>query len=261
MADLTLVSWNVNGLRSAWSKRLRHHLRELGADVALLQEIRATPDQLGFRLPRPWRAEWNPAGRKGYAGTAAWSTRPLERVGVGCGAPGCGAPDPDGRVLTVRVDGVTLVSVYAPSGSSGADAQARKDAFLLEFEPWATALGARSEPVLLAGDFNIVPTDDDIHDPRGNRGRSGLLPHERASFARLLAAGYTDLVRRERGPGKGPWTWWSNLGRARAEDRGWRIDHVLANAAALERVTRVAVHREGGLDTSDHAPVVVGLRG
>lgn len=251
---MRIVSWNVNGLRAAWSKNLRGHLRTLAPDVLLLQEIRATPEQLDFRVPRAWRTVWHPAGRKGYSGVAAWSRLPIERV-----CTGCGGEDPEGRVLSVRTAGVRLVSLYAPSGSAGEASQARKDAFLTAFEPWATALAAAAEPVLLAGDFNVVPTDDDIHDPRGNRGRSGLLPHERAWLARLQAAGFVDVVRRARGPGKGPWTWWSNLGRARAEDRGWRIDLVLANASAADRVRSATVHRAGGLDTSDHAPVVVDL--
>ncbi len=251
---MRIVSWNVNGLRAAWGKRFREHLAALAPDVVLLQEVRATPAQLPSAPPEGWTAEWHPSERPGWSGVAAWSRLPVQRVGTGCGAP-----DPDGRVLSVRIAGLELVSVYAPSGSAGPESQARKDAFMAVFEPWATALARRDTPVLLAGDFNVVPTDDDVHDPRGNRGRSGLLPHERAWFSNLLAAGFVDLVRRAHGPGKGPWTWWSNLGRARAEDRGWRIDHLLANAAFAERVTQVTVHREGGLDTSDHAPVSVDL--
>jgi exodeoxyribonuclease-3 len=249
-----VVSWNVNGLRAAWSKRFREHLRALAPDVLLLQEVRATPEQLPFRVPRGWRAEWHPAERLGYSGVACWSRLPVERLEVGCGGP-----DPEGRVLRLRVGGVELVSLYAPSGSAGPESQARKDRFLEDFERWLGPLLARRVPLLLAGDFNVVPTDDDIHDPRGNRDRSGNLPHERAWFARLLGAGLTDLVRDRSGPGKGPYTWWSNLGRARAEDRGWRIDHLLADATLAARVRGVAVHRAGGLDTSDHAPVVVDL--
>lgn len=253
---MNVVTWNVNGLRAAWGKRFREHVRGLDADVLLLQEIRATPDQLPFRVPRGWRAAWHPAERLGWSGVAAWSRVGLERVGVGCGGP-----DPEGRVIHVRVGDVELVGVYAPSGSAGPESQARKDRFMGEFESWLAPLVARDVPLLVAGDLNVCPTDDDLHDPRGNRDRSGNLPHERAWFQRLLGLGLTDLVRRAHGPGKGPWTWWSNLGRARAEDRGWRIDHALANAALLPRVGAVRVHREGGLDTSDHAPVVVEVRG
>lgn len=253
---MRVLSWNVNGLRAAWGKRFRDHVEALAPDVLLLQEVRATLERLPFRDPPGFRAEWHPAERPGYAGVAAWARSPITRLSTGAGAP-----DPEGRVLRVRVEDVELVSVYAPSGSSGPEAQARKDAFMVAFEAWVAPLVARDVPLLLGGDFNVVPTDADIHDPRGNRDRSGNLPHERAWFARLLGLGLTDLVRRRAGPGKGPYTWWSNLGRARAEDRGWRIDHLLGNAALAARVRDVSVHRAGGLDTSDHAPVVVDLGG
>lgn len=252
---MRITTWNVNGLRAAWRKRFREHVRALAPDVLLLQEIRATPEQLPFRVPRGWNVEWNAAETLGYSGVAAWSHSPMERVGTGLSAP-----DPEGRVLHVRVAGVDVVSVYAPSGSAGPASQERKDRFLVDFEGWAgRLLASATGPVLIAGDLNVVPTDDDIHDPRGNRNRSGCLPHERAWFARLLEAGWTDLHRRANGPGKGPWTWWSNLGRARAEDRGWRIDHALGNAALVSRLRAVSVHRPGGLDTSDHAPLSVDL--
>ncbi|MCA9571191.1 MAG: exodeoxyribonuclease III, partial [Myxococcales bacterium] len=97
-------------------------------------------------------------------------------------------------------------------------------------------------------------------DPRANKANSGFLPHERAWFADVLASGWTDLFRAAHGPGKGPYSWWSNRGRARELDRGWRIDHLLGNAAAAARLRGASILREGGLDTSDHAPVSVDLR-
>ena len=90
---------------------------------------------------------------------------------------------------------------------------------------------------------------------------SGFLPHERAWFQGLFDAGWTDVVRRDYGERKGPYTWWSNFGRAKAEDRGWRLDHVLANRAAAPFVRLVGVDREAGIACSDHAPVVVELTG
>ena len=88
---------------------------------------------------------------------------------------------------------------------------------------------------------------------------SGFLPHEREWFDRLLSSGWSDLLRISVGPGKGPYSWWSNRGQAREKDRGWRIDYVLANAAAAPLLKRASVMREGGLVVSDHAPVIVDL--
>ncbi len=252
---MRITTWNVNGLRSALSKNLKPHVRAIGPDVLLLQEVRALPEQLPFRKPRGFTPHWHPARRLGYSGVAVWTRGPSVRVGTGCGAE-----DPEGRVLVVDVGGVRVVSVYGPSGSSGPEAQARKDVWMASFRPWAASLLSSPSPVVMGGDLNVAPTELDIHDPRGNRNNSGFLPHERAWFADLLGDGWVDLVRRAVGEVRGPWSWWSNRGQARLLDRGWRIDHLLGNAAAAERLVSASIRREGGLDTSDHAPVTVELR-
>ncbi|MEZ4236301.1 MAG: exodeoxyribonuclease III [Myxococcota bacterium] len=252
---MRIATWNVNGLRAALRKGLEPHLAEVAPDAVMLQEIRSTPAQLPWAEPPGWSAAWHPAERLGYAGVATWSRVAGEVLGRGID----GEPDPDGRVLRVRLGEVELVNVYLPSGSTGAEAQARKDAYLERFLPFAARLAASAHPVLLAGDVNIAPTERDIHDPRGNKKSSGFLPHERAWFGALLEAGWTDLVRRHFGEVQGPYSWWSHRGKARAEDRGWRIDHVLGNAAAAARVRGAGIHRPGGLEVSDHAPVWVDL--
>ena len=137
--------------------------------------------------------------------------------------------------------------------------QPRKDAWMEAFLPFAARLAEAPHAVLLGGDLNVAPTELDIHNPSGNRKNSGFLPHEREWFGRLLGVGYTDLVRTHVGEVKGPYSWWSNLGRARELDRGWRIDHLLGNAAAAARLQRAWIHRAGGLEVSDHAPITVEL--
>lgn len=252
---MRITTWNVNGLRAALRKGIERHLLELTPTVLLLQEVRATRDALPWRDPPGWRARWHPAARPGYSGVATWSRLPQQLVGRGID----GAPDPDGRVLRTRVNGVELVNVYLPSGSSGPEAQARKDAWMEVFLPFARALAAQEHPVVLGGDLNVAPTGLDIHDARANLRNSGFLPHERAWFAAVLDAGWVDLVRRHVGDVQGPYSWWSNRGRARVLDRGWRLDHLLGNRAAAARLAGASVHRAGGLEVSDHAPVTVEL--
>jgi exodeoxyribonuclease-3 len=253
---MRITTWNVNGLRAALRKDFGTHLSVLDPDVLLLQEVRARPRQLpdGWGRPDGYTALWHPAERNGYSGVAVWTRHDAEILETGLGGP-----DPEGRVLRVRTNGVQVVSVYLPSGSSGEARQAVKDDFLERFAAWLAPLATLDEPVIVAGDLNIAPTPADIHDPRGNARNSGFLPHERAWFAELLDNGWTDLVRRELGAQQGPYSWWSNRGRARELDRGWRIDHVLGNAAAAARTRAAQITRQGGLDTSDHAPVSVDL--
>jgi exodeoxyribonuclease-3 len=127
------------------------------------------------------------------------------------------------------------------------------------FLPWAAKLARRRHPVLLGGDLNIAHTANDIHNPTGNKNSSGFLPHERQWFGELLGTGWRDVVREQFGDRKGPYSWWSNRGRARELDRGWRIDYLLANRAAAKRFRGASISRAGGLEVSDHAPVTVDL--
>lgn len=253
---MRITTWNVNGLRAAYKKGLEAHLGQVRPDVLMLQEIRCLPEQLTKAQAEPegWHVAWHPAERKGYAGVATWSRQPHEVLGTGMGDA-----DPEGRILRTRVGPLHLVNVYLPSGSRSPEAQASKEAWMDRFAPWATALAASPEPVILAGDLNIAHTERDIHNPKGNKKNSGFLPHEREWFGALLANGWTDLLREQLGDVQGPYSWWSNRGQARALDRGWRIDYLLGNAAAAAACRGASVHRPGGMEVSDHAPVTVEL--
>lgn len=255
---MRVTTWNVNGMRAALRKGFLDYLERIAPDVLLLQEIRCTPEQLPPEVAAPegWHVRWHPAERPGYAGVAVWSRKPFDVVGTGMDDA-----DPDGRILRVRVEGVQLASVYLPSGSASEDRQAAKEAWMDRFRSWCDGLAASGEPVLLGGDLNIAHTERDIHNAKGNAKNSGFLPHERAWFGHLLAAGWEDLVRRHVGDVQGPYSWWSNRGQARALDRGWRIDYVLGNGPAAPRLRDAHILREGGLAISDHAPVTVDLAG
>ena len=266
---MRITTWNVNGMRAALRKGFGDCLAQLAPDVLLLQEIRCRPEQLPaeWAAPAGWHVHWRPARKPGHAGTAIWSRFPLEVVSVGLADRGGdsdrGDPeqdDPDGRVIVARVAGVTVVSVYLPSGSSGPERQAYKDLWLERFLPWAARLAARREPVVLGGDLNIAHTERDIYYAAGNQNNSGFLPHERAWFGRLLQSGWTDFVRQQFGDVDGPYSWWSNRGQARRLDRGWRIDYLLGNRAAAARWRDASISRHGGLLVSDHAPVTINLQ-
>lgn len=253
---LRLVSWNVNGLRAALRKNYAEHLANLKPDAILLQEIRAFPEQLpkDWQEPEGWHVTWHPAEKAGYAGVATWTKNEHEVV-----SRGMDGPDPQGRVLRTMSDGVELVNIYLPSGSRSAEAQANKEVFMDRLMAWAQPLANADHPVILAGDLNIAHTEQDIHNAKGNKKNSGFLPHEREWFTKLLDSGWDDLFRSHVGEQQGPYSWWSNRGRARELNRGWRIDYLLGNAAAKKRLKKAWIERQGGLDTSDHAPVVVEL--
>ena len=146
-----------------------------------------------------------------------------------------------------------------PNGGANIERQEFKDQWLEDLLIWAKKFTSIDEPVILCGDLNIAHTENDIWNPSGNKNTSGFLKHEREWFSRFLSTGWHDLLRMEYGNMKGPYSWWSNRGQARALDRGWRIDYVLANDAALSIFEKISVLREGGLVVSDHAPLIVDL--
>ena len=111
----------------------------------------------------------------------------------------------------------------------------------------------------MGGDFNIAHTEQDIFYAKSNEKTSGFLPHEREWMGGMIAGGWRDFVRDHYGDMQGPYSWWSNRGRARELDRGWRIDYLIGNTAAGKRFKTADICRAGGMTVSDHAPVSIDL--
>ncbi len=248
---MRVVSFNVNGVRAAMRKGLAGLLAELAPDVVCLQEVRAAPEQVEG-LPDGFTATWHPAERKGYSGVATLTRSAPESVRVGMGHEQL---DREGRVLVTVLPEVTILNVYAPSGTMGEVRQAVKMEFLAHFSGFVSALMAEGRPLLLCGDVNIAHREVDLRNWRTNQASSGFLPEERAWFGRLLAAGLVDVVRRLAGDDGEVYTWWTQRAGARERNVGWRIDHQLATPDLADRAVGFEVPRFPVL--SDHAPVVV----
>ncbi|RDG34784.1 exodeoxyribonuclease III [Streptomyces corynorhini] len=258
---LTVTSVNVNGLRAAAKKGFVEWLAGTSADVVCLQEVRAEPHQLPdeVRAPDGWHALYAPAEAKGRAGVALLSRREPERTRVGFGSAEF---DTSGRYVEIDLPGVTVASLYLPSGEVGTERQDEKirfmDAFLPYLERLRASAAADGREVLVCGDWNIAHREADLKNWKANRKASGFLPEERAWLGRVFdETGYVDVVRAQHPDQDGPYSWWSYRGRAFDNDAGWRIDyHVategLAGRAVKSWVERAATHAERW---SDHAPV------
>lgn len=254
---MRIATWNVNGIRAALRKGMVEHLDRIGPDVLLMQEVRALPEQIPspWDDPEGWDAIWHPAQKKGYAGTGVWSKAPLkeERRGVD------DEEDHEGRVIVARAGKARVVSVYLPSGSSGDHRQEVKKQWLGVFLDWARPMLRSRIPTILGGDFNIAHTPRDLYYAKSNAKNSGFLPHEREWMSGFIESGWHDVIRDEAGDVDGPYSWWSNRGRARELDRGWRIDYLFMNNAARKRLNGCFIDRESGLGVSDHAMVVADM--
>ncbi|MDP6870163.1 MAG: exodeoxyribonuclease III [Candidatus Poseidoniaceae archaeon] len=257
---MRIVTWNVNGIRAAIRKGLDRYFEEIKADVWMLQETRCLEEQLPKDWSLPQGYDWilHPATKKGYSGVATISK--LNMIEIGRGKGGVTDPiDSEGRVLITKHEDLLLVNTYLPSGSSKDERQTFKEQWMKEWREFVTPLFKQKTPVILAGDLNIAHTEDDIWNPKGNSKMSGFLPQEREWLTNLLEDGWCDLFREHTGPGIKEYSWWSNRGQARAKDRGWRIDYLLGNKAAKERLSSCRIMRKGGLEVSDHAPVILEL--
>jgi exodeoxyribonuclease-3 len=252
-----LVVANVNGVRAALRRGGFDWLRAADADAITLQEVRATPEQLAKALAEGGLGQYHWALAEhptpGRAGVAVLSRAPIESVVQTLG-PGV---DDAGRWIEVVAGGLTLVSAYVHTGAQeDPPRQAAKYAFLDAME---RRLAQLPDPAVVTGDFNVAHREVDIKNWKGNRGKAGFLPAERAYFDRWLAAGWVDLGRAFGGDGPGPYTWWSWRGKAFDTDAGWRIDYALATAGLAARVRQVRIGRAASYAErwSDHAPVVV----
>jgi exodeoxyribonuclease III len=251
---MKIVSWNVNGLRSVLQKGFLDFVAAANADVLCLQETRALPEQVELELPG-YEIHWNPAQKKGYSGTLIASRAPLESVQRGMGID---KHDKEGRVLAAELRDFTLLSVYTPNSQHGlARLDYRVREWDADFCAHVSAL-ARVKPVVVCGDLNVAHEERDIANPKSNRRNAGFTDEERASFSRLLGAGFKDAFRMFCQEG-GHYTWWSNFGRAREKNVGWRIDYFVVSEGLAPRVVSSSIHPE--VKGSDHCPVSLVIEG
>jgi len=240
---------NVNGLRAAFRRGMGGWLATTAPDVLLVQEVRAD-DAVVAELLDGWYVAHAPSAAAGRAGVLVAARTPLVDPRSDIGEPG--------RWVEAGVDvGGTVIrfaSVYLHSATVDHPSLDAKYAQLA----LVTDRMATLAPAVVGGDLNIAHHEVDIKNWKGNVGKSGFLPDERAWLDRWAAMGWTDVGRALGGPGPGPFTWWSWRGRAFDNDTGWRIDYQFTSpqltCATAARVDRAATYAER---FSDHAPLVV----
>jgi exodeoxyribonuclease-3 len=251
---MRVVTLNVNGIRSAERRGFARWLARIEPwDVVCLQEVRADEDQVpaSLRAPRKCAAAFHPAQRKGYAGVAVYARSAATfRNGFGNAEF-----DAEGRYLQADFAGLSVISLYLPSGSAGAHRQASKFRFLEAFVPHLAKLRRAQREVILCGDFNIAHQPIDLKNWRSNQKNSGFLPEERAWLTRVFDEfGFVDVFRRI-DPRPEQYTWWSNRGQAWAKNVGWRLDYQIATPGIAAKARAASIYRNRRF--SDHAPLII----
>ncbi|MFT5779166.1 MAG: exodeoxyribonuclease-3 [Crocinitomicaceae bacterium] len=252
---MQIVSFNVNGIRAISKKSFLQDMEALSPDIVLLQETKATADQVKETVGslNNYHVYANEAEKKGYSGTAIMAkTEPLNVIyGIGVEEH-----DTQGRVVAAEFSDFYVVSVYVPnSGNELKRLDYRQEwdkaflAFLKNLE--------KKKPVLVGGDFNVAHTPIDLARPKPNYNKNaGFMQEEIDGMDAYTSNGLADTFRASNGE-EVKYSWWSYRGGARDRNVGWRIDYFLASEVLLGKISKAEILNE--IHGSDHCPVSVTL--
>ncbi|PNW29478.1 exodeoxyribonuclease III [Formosa algae] len=250
---MKIISYNVNGIRAALKKGFIDWLKSADPDVVCLQEIKANEEQLDldvFIEAGYAYNYWFSAQKKGYSGVAILSKTKPNHVEFGTGIE---SMDFEGRNIRADFDGVSVMSLYLPSGTNIARLE-HKFEYMAMFQDYITTLKQDIPNLVICGDYNICHEAIDIHDPVRNKNVSGFLPVEREWIGTFMDSGFIDSFRYfNQEPDH--YSWWSYRANARNNNKGWRIDYCLVANPLEERLKRAVILPEA--KHSDHCPILV----
>jgi exodeoxyribonuclease-3 len=250
---MKIATYNVNGIK-ARLPRLIEWLEETKPDIVCLQELKSSDETFPERDVRDagYGAVWH--GQKGFNGVAILA-RGEEPVEVRRGLEG-EPEDEHSRYIEADVQGVRVASIYLPNGNPQPGPKFDyKLRWLGRLQQRAMQILAEEVPAILAGDYNVIPTDEDVFSVRAMQDDALMQPESRAEFRTLLFQGWTDAIRARHPVGQ-LWTFWDYQAGAWQRDAGFRIDHLLLSPAVADRLVDANVDKSyrGREKASDHAP-------
>lgn len=249
---MKIISYNVNGIRAAVNKGFITWLQSADPDVICLQEIKALKEQLDLSVFKEAGYNYNywfSAQKKGYSGVAILSNTKPNHVEYGTGIE---SMDFEGRNLRADFDGVSVMSLYLPSGTNDLRLQHKLD-YMDMFQDYINELKQTIPNLVILGDYNICHEEIDIHNPK-MKNVSGFLPIEREWIGKFINSGFIDAFRFLH-PEKQEYSWWSYRANARANNKGWRLDYAMVAQPLQENIKRSVILTEAV--HSDHCPILV----
>jgi exodeoxyribonuclease-3 len=249
-----IITCNTNGIRSAAKKGFFDWLNAEQADVVCIQETKAQVEQLEDPVfsPEGYHCFYNDAVKKGYSGTAVYCKIKPQKVITRLGWD---PADSEGRYTQVDFKGLSVISLYMPSGSSSEEVLQKKLRFMDHFMEHLRVLRRKRREFIICADWNICHQQIDLKNWRSNQKNSGFLPQERAWLDTLYnEVGYVDsfrLVNEE----PEQYTWWSNRGQSWAKNVGWRLDYQVITPKLVDSVRKAAIYKDARF--SDHAPQIM----
>jgi exodeoxyribonuclease-3 len=251
---MKVITVNTNGIRAAARKGFFDWLLKQQADVVCIQETKAQIDQLSDAVfhPEGYHCYYFDAEKKGYSGTALYCRKKPNKVIRGLGWD---PADSEGRYIQADFDGVSVISLYLPSGSSSDERQQRKIQFMDNIMPHFKALRRKRREFIICADWNICHREIDLKNWKPNRKNSGFLPEERAWLDQLFdEVGYVDAFRVINQEAE-QYTWWSNRGQAWAKNVGWRLDYHVITPGLVDKIQSAQIYKDERF--SDHAPFIM----
>jgi len=250
---MKLISYNLNGLRSAIRKGFIEWLQSSNADIVCLQEIKATEADIDVAAIQAlgYHTYWFSAQKKGYSGVAVFTKVSPAKVSYGHARE---QSDFEGRVIRLDYEDFTLINAYFPSGTSGELRQTYKYQWLDEFFDDMAELRKEQPNIIVCGDYNICHKPIDIHDPVSNKKSSGFLPEERAWMDKWFDSGFVDTFRHFNSEPH-QYSWWSTRAASRERNKGWRIDYISVSENMKDRLQHAVIMQD--VVHSDHCPVAL----
>ena len=255
---MKIATYNVNGINGRLPVLLRW-LKEASPDVVCLQELKAPEERFPLEAINKagYQAIWH--GQKSWNGVAILSKHEIKETQRGL--PG----DPEdlhSRYIEALIKGITIGCLYLPNGNPYPGPKFEyKLKWLKRFTAHARKLWNKKIPVILAGDYNVIPTELDVYKPERWVNDALFRVESRSAFKRIMAQGWTDAIRTKH-PDKTIYTFWDFFRNAYARNAGLRIDHFLLSTDIAKRLKKAEVdmHVRGWEKTSDHAPVWIEIK-
>lgn len=243
---MKIISWNVNGIRSVFSKGVDSFFKDENPDIVCFQETKMQMTNTDNFLDYPY-FYYNNALKKGYSGTAIYSK--IEPINVIYGIND--EYNDEGRAITLEFEKFFLVTVYSPNSK---DDLSRLDYRMIYEEKLLKYLSQlnNQKPVILCGDLNVAPTEMDIKNPKNNLRSAGFTIEEREKFQILTHEKFVDIFRYLY-PDKFEYSWWSYRFKARERNAGWRIDHFIVSKDFINEI--IDTHIKTEIYGSDHCPI------
>ena len=250
---MKLISWNVNGLRACLNKGFLDFFRRESPDFLCLRETKMVQGQAQLELGEGWLELWNSAEKKGYSGTAVFTTHPPLDAAYGMDKE---VHDHEGRLITLEYDQFYLVCCYTPNAQDGLKRLDYRMAWEDDLRDYLMSLD-KTKPVIYCGDLNVAHEEIDLKNPKTNRKNAGFSDQEREKMTTLLASGFTDSFRYLYPDVTGAYSWWSYRFHARQNNAGWRIDYFIVSDRLRDKIRRAEILSD--VEGSDHCPVLLDI--